>query len=88
MAWILDYLFAHTLNNLIASYCNDSIDRVVNGVLIASLECNKVGCFHNTQSERNYVLLMMTFVAEKVNKNESTWISRCFHQFLYELFKL
>lgn len=79
MACILDYLFIYTLNNLIASYCNDSIDRVVNGVLIASLECNRVGCFHSTQSERNYIFLMMTSVAEKVNSNEFTWISRCFH---------
>lgn len=42
--------YIHTLNNLIASYCNDSTDKVVSGELIASLECKIVGCFHNTQS--------------------------------------
>lgn len=56
MDMILDYLFKLTLNNLMASYCKDSIDRVVNGELIASLECKRVGCFHNTQSKRNYIL--------------------------------
>jgi len=61
----MDYLFTHTLNNLMASYCNDSIDKVVNGVLIASLECKRVGCFHNTQSVRNYTLLMINFFSRK-----------------------
>lgn len=37
-----------------ASYCNDSIDNVVSGELIASLECKIVGCFHNTQSKIKY----------------------------------
>lgn len=41
----------HTLNNLMASYCSDSSDKVVNGELIASLEYKIVGCFHKTQSE-------------------------------------
>jgi len=66
---MLDYLFTNTLNNLIASYCNESIDRVVNGVLIASLECNRVGCFHNTQSEINYILFMINFCCKLIISN-------------------
>lgn len=51
IAEIADRSRTHTLNSLIASYCNGSADNVVSGELIASLECKRVGCFHSTQSK-------------------------------------
>lgn len=43
-----------------ASYCNASTDKVVSGEVIASLECKRDGCFHNTQSEK-YSQVVLTF---------------------------
>lgn len=49
-----------------ASYCNDSADKVVSGELIASLECKSIGCFHNTQSATKLTIYIQTYKLQNI----------------------